>query len=107
MKQFEGQGAPWVPVATDANFKIEWNPAAVNEYRLFGYETRGLAREDFNNDAVDAGEAGHQVTVIYEVVPADGTGWNDQLRYQGADAQPDVLRSRSGQSDELAFLKLR
>jgi Ca-activated chloride channel family protein len=39
---------------------------------LIGYETRMLRREDFNNDAIDAGEigAGHSVTAIYEIVPA-------------------------------------
>ena len=32
-----------------------------------------LADADFNNDRVDAGEigAGHQVTALYEIIPAD------------------------------------
>ena len=30
----------------------------VSEYRLIGYENRALAREDFRNDKVDAGEVG-------------------------------------------------
>ena len=44
---------------------------AIAECRLIGYETRALNREDFNNDAVDAGElgAGHTVTAIYEITP--------------------------------------
>jgi len=31
-----------------------------------------LAKEDFNNDKVDAGEigAGHTMTALYEIVPA-------------------------------------
>ncbi len=56
------------PIADDVKIQVEWNPATVAEYRLIGYETRALKREDFNNDAVDAGEigAGTQVTAIYE-----------------------------------------
>ncbi|MDR0809362.1 MAG: von Willebrand factor type A domain-containing protein, partial [Gemmobacter sp.] len=52
------------PLADDVKVQVEWNPAQVAEYRLIGYETRALRREDFNNDKVDAGEigAGHQVT---------------------------------------------
>ena len=46
------------PIADDVKIQVEWNPAAVAEYRLIGYETRALRREDFNNDAVDAGEIG-------------------------------------------------
>ncbi|MEO8242049.1 MAG: von Willebrand factor type A domain-containing protein, partial [bacterium] len=52
------------PIADDVKIQVEWNPAQVAEYRLIGYETRALRREDFNNDKVDAGEigAGLQVT---------------------------------------------
>lgn len=59
-------------VAKDVKFQVEFNPAQVTSYRLLGYETRALRREDFDNDKVDAGEvgAGHEVTAIYEFVPA-------------------------------------
>jgi Ca-activated chloride channel family protein len=30
--------------------QVEFNPRQVSEYRLIGYETRLLNREDFNND---------------------------------------------------------
>lgn len=92
-----------VPIADDVKIQVEWNPAAVSEYRLIGYETRALRREDFNNDQVDAGEigAGHQVTAIYEVTPAGSDArMTDPLRY-GA-AQPVA-----GDASELGFLKLR
>ena len=46
------------PIADDVKIQVEWNPATVAEYRLIGYETRALRREDFNNDKVDAGEVG-------------------------------------------------
>ena len=42
-------------IAKDVKIQVEFNPAQVAEYRLIGYENRLLAREDFNNDRVDAG----------------------------------------------------
>ncbi|MEO0830177.1 MAG: VWA domain-containing protein, partial [Pseudomonadota bacterium] len=92
------------PIAGDVKVQIEWNPAQVAEYRLIGYETRALRREDFNNDTVDAGDigAGHRVTALYEVTPVGSDAvLNDPLRYQTADAG-----SASG-SEELGFLRLR
>ncbi len=61
-------------IAHNAKIQVEFNPEAVTYYRLMGYENRDVADEDFRNDAVDAGEigAGHSVTALYEVVPAEG-----------------------------------
>ena len=90
------------PIADDVKIQVEWNPATVAEYRLIGYETRALRREDFNNDAVDAGEigAGRQVTAIYEVTaPGSGALLNDPLRYGAG-----VADTSAG---ELGFLRLR
>jgi Ca-activated chloride channel family protein len=90
-------------IAKDVKIQVEFNPAVVSEYRLIGYENRMLAREDFNNDAVDAGEigAGHDVTAIYEVVLAGSGGEAvDPLRY-GTNATVKHT------GDELAFVKLR
>lgn len=88
-------------IAQDVKIQVEFNPALVSEYRLIGYETRHLEREDFNNDAVDAGDvgAGHTVTALYEITPV-GTGQVDPLRY-GSDT------ATTGGSDEIAFLKMR
>ncbi|MEZ5779012.1 MAG: von Willebrand factor type A domain-containing protein [Paracoccaceae bacterium] len=91
------------PIADDVKIQIEFNPAAVAEYRLIGYETRALAREDFNNDKVDAGEigAGHQVTALYEITPVGSPAQlSDPLRYAAA---PEA----EGDASELGFLKLR
>ena len=91
------------PIANDVKVQIEWNPAQVAEYRLIGYETRALAREDFNNDRIDAGEigAGLQVTAIYEVTAPGSTALlNDPLRYGTATAAPDA-------GSEMGFLRLR
>ncbi|HUS38691.1 MAG TPA: von Willebrand factor type A domain-containing protein, partial [Pirellulales bacterium] len=67
-------GGTLVTIAKDVKIQIEFNPAEVNAYRLIGYENRMLKAEDFNDDAKDAGEigAGHTVTALYEIVPADG-----------------------------------
>ncbi len=90
------------PIANDVKIQVEFNPAMIAEYRLIGYETRQLTREDFNNDKVDAGDigAGHVVTAIYEVTPNGSPAiMSDPLRYQAAAEQSE--------SDELGFLKLR
>ena len=59
-------------VAKDVKLQVEFNPAEVSGYRLIGYENRVLAKEAFNDDTKDAGDvgAGHEVTALYEVVPA-------------------------------------
>lgn len=90
------------PIADDVKVQVEFNPAQVSEYRLIGYETRMLAREDFNNDQVDAGEvgAGASVTALYEITPAGAKPSADPLRYGRAAA-------RSAGSGELAYLKIR
>ncbi len=90
------------PIADDVKIQVEWNPAQVAEYRLIGYETRALKREDFNNDRIDAGEigAGLQVTALYEVTaPNSPALLNDPLRYGTAPL--------AGTSGELGFLRLR
>jgi Ca-activated chloride channel family protein len=64
-------GSSLFTIAKDVKLQVEFNPATVAEYRLVGYETRALKREDFNNDKVDAGDvgSGHTVTAIYEITP--------------------------------------
>ena len=117
------------PIAKDVKIQVEFNPAAISEYRLIGYETRMLAREDFRNDKVDAGEigAGHSVTAIYEVTPA-GSGaervpplrYPHQARSQDRTESRDETRTQTltqhqaedggtepGFGDELAFVKIR
>jgi Ca-activated chloride channel family protein len=94
------------PIAKDVKIQVEFNPKTVAEYRLIGYETRALAREDFNNDRVDAGDigSGHSVTAIYEITPVGSPAvTNDPLRY-GETAE---AASSGDASDEYAFLKLR
>jgi len=97
-------GSTLFTIANDVKIQVEFNPAYVAEYRLIGYETRLLAREDFNNDKVDAGEvgSGHEVTAIYEITPPDSDSrLIDDLRY-GAKAA-----SEGEQNGEIANLRLR
>jgi Ca-activated chloride channel family protein len=56
-------------IAKDVKIQVEFDPEAIPEYRLIGYENRDIADKDFRNDRVDAGEigAGHSVTALYEV----------------------------------------
>ncbi|MEH6742274.1 vWA domain-containing protein [Hyphomonas sp.] len=92
------------PIADDVKIQVEFNPARVAEYRLIGYETRLLDREDFNNDKVDAGDigAGTSVTAIYEITPVGSSATQiDPLRYGDTDT------SASDPSGEYAFVKLR
>ena len=71
------------PIAKDVKIQVEFNPRAVSEYRLIGYETRMLNRDDFNNDKVDAGDvgSGQTVTAIYEITPVGGPRAIGDLRY--------------------------
>lgn len=98
-------------IAKDVKVQIEWNPARISEYRLIGYETRGLKREDFNNDGVDAGDigSGHTVTAIYEVTPVGAPKLADDLRYAapGAAKAVDGDAPASPAANEIGFLKIR
>jgi Ca-activated chloride channel homolog len=100
-------------IAKDVKLQIEWNPERVAEYRLVGYETRALKREDFNNDKIDAGDigSGHTVTAIYEVTPVGAQLMSDELRYgkktTAVAPVPREAANAAPTSGELGFLKLR
>lgn len=94
------------PIAGDVKIQVEFNPQQIAEYRLIGYETRALNREDFNNDRVDAGEigSGHSVTAIYEITPMDSPArMVDDLRYG---QQSDSAAPTAGDG-EYAFVRIR
>ena len=98
------------PIAKDVKFQIEFNTAQIAEYRLIGYETRHLNREDFNNDKVDAGDigAGHTVTAIYEFVPKGSEARTmDDLRYAQSDVPTPTAEGMKAFENEYAFLKIR
>lgn len=105
-----------VTVAKDVKVQVEFNPQLAGEYRLIGYENRVLAREDFNNDKVDAGDvgAGATVTALYEITPAGAATAVDSLRYpspvgapSGATAVAANAHPAATHSTEIAFVKVR
>ncbi|MDU1905934.1 MAG: von Willebrand factor type A domain-containing protein [Dysgonomonas sp.] len=104
-------GGTLFTVAKDVKLQIEFNPAKVQAYRLVGYESRLLNKEDFNDDTKDAGEmgAGHTVTALYEVVPvgvqSNIYGKVDDLKYQSTkESKKNVALTNS---PELLTVKLR
>ncbi|HYC95639.1 MAG TPA: YfbK domain-containing protein, partial [Sphingomicrobium sp.] len=99
----EEAGSTLFTIAKDVKIQVEFNPASVAEYRLIGYETRALNRDDFDNDKVDAGDigSGHTVTALYEIVPVGGPSANGELRYD----RP--VPAAGPRSAELGFVKIR
>jgi Ca-activated chloride channel family protein len=102
-------GGTLYTVAKDVKLQIEFNPAKVQAYRLIGYESRLLNKEDFNDDTKDAGEigAGQSVTAFYEVVPvgveSNFIGSVDTLKYQKNKEQTTDYTN----SPDLLTVKLR
>ncbi len=92
-------------VAKDVKIQIEFNPKAVREYRLVGYDNRMLNPEDFNNDRKDAGDmgAGHCVTAFYELtLIGSGAGSVDDLVFQD-----NTKAAASALPVDWMFVKLR
>ena len=100
-------GGTLITIAKDVKIQVELNPAKVAAYRLIGYENRILRKEEFNDDAKDAGDigAGHTVTALYEVVPPgvklDLPGV-DPLKYQ-----KPASSAGGAHGDEMLTVKLR
>ena len=101
-----------VTIAKDAKAQVEFNPTRIAAWRQLGYEKRQLAAQEFADDRKDAGEIGadHQVTVLYELVPAElaaaaQAAEEDGLRYQPQrrPAAPVIADRHS----ELLTVKLR
>jgi len=90
-------------IAKDVKIQIEFNPSFVKAYRLIGYENRLLSKEDFDDDAKDAGDigSGHTVTAFYEIIQASSNekfNDSDNLEYQ---------TSTTVKSENLMTFKLR
>jgi Ca-activated chloride channel family protein len=98
----EEAGSTLFTIAKDVKVQVEFNPRAVAEYRLIGYETRALNRDDFENDKVDAGDvgSGQSVTALYEVVPVGGPSVMGGSRYE-------IAARVSHLDSELGFVKIR
>ena len=100
-------GANMVTVAKDVKLQVEFNPNQVKGYRLLGYENRVMAAQDFADDTKDGGEmgAGHTVTALYEIVPADSDFemQNIDLKYTDKETKP----VDAGLSNELFTVNVR
>jgi Ca-activated chloride channel homolog len=104
-------GSTMYTVAKDVKLQVEFNPQFINAYRLVGYESRLLNKEDFNDDTKDAGElgAGHTVTALYELIPVgieNKYGGVDPLKYQKNETTA-ANKSTDSSGQELLTIKLR
>ena len=94
-------------IAKDVKIQIEFNPKAVKQYRLVGYDNRLLNPEDFNDDKKDAGEmgAGHCVTAFYELILTDSPGEKDvdALVFQ----EEPAVAVMAQPADDWLYVKLR
>lgn len=104
-------GSTMYTVAKDVKIQVEFNPAFVNAYRLIGYESRLLNKEDFNDDTKDAGDlgSGHTVTALYEIIPVgveNTFGGVDDLKYQKTKNPSESVKPTQN-STELLTVKLR
>jgi Ca-activated chloride channel family protein len=92
-------------IAADVKIQVEFNPARVKQYRQLGYENRQLKKEDFRNDAVDAGEvgSGQSVTALYELSMAGAerdTIATVYIRYRRTDnGKVEEIQRRITQAD--------
>ncbi|MBP3218224.1 MAG: VWA domain-containing protein [Lachnospiraceae bacterium] len=116
-------GGTLFSVAKDVKLQVEFNPERVSGYRLIGYENRVMAAEDFDNDEKEGGEigAGHQVTALYEIIPAGSeaelpevpsrygkktTGSND-TRKAGEDTAEALSAASDDYAGELCVVNIR
>ncbi|KQL46338.1 hypothetical protein AN963_15360 [Brevibacillus choshinensis] len=101
-------------IARDVKIQVEFDPKAVDRYRLLGYENRDVRDEDFRNDRTDAGEvgSGHTVTALYEVKVKNeeaGKLGDVRIRYHNVSTKQveevsHPLQIQSKLSTELQFL---
>lgn len=88
-------------VAKNVKLQLRFNEAAVESYRLVGYENRLLNKEDYLDDTKDAGEigAGHTVTVCYELIMKEGT----DDAFDVAELGVRYMKPDSNKSEEQTF----
>lgn len=92
--------ANMLTVCKDVKFQVEFNPEAVEKYRLIGYSNRVMANKDFNDDTKDGGEigAGHTVTALYELIlndDCDDDLLDLNIRFKRPDADESELLTYS------------
>jgi Ca-activated chloride channel family protein len=90
-------------IAKDVKIQVEFDPRQVKSHRLVGYDNRVLEHADFIDDDKDAGEmgAGHSVTALYEIVPAERSANDPLMTLRVRWKDPDA---RTSQELELGVL---
>ena len=96
-------------VAKDVKVQVEFNPDAIKEYRLIGYDNRVMAAEDFNNDKKDAGEmgAGHCVTAFYELIPVNSNDSGQSVDTLVFQDNSEPLQTASAKAGDWLYVKFR
>lgn len=94
-------------IAKDVKIQVEFDPTTVQRYRLVGYENRRLTKEQFRDDAVDAGEVGvgHSVTALYELelTPAPGERLGTvRVRHKAPEGKVATEQEFAFRTEELA-----
>ena len=105
----EEAGGTLFTVAKDVKLQVDFNPAWIKGYRLLGYENRLMAAEDFSDDTKDGGEigAGHRVTALYEIVPADSAFEIAETGSKYAESASHSLDDKASSSREWLTLNIR
>ena len=90
-----------VPIADDVKIQVEFNSDIVESYRLIGYENRVLSNDVFEDDTVDAGDAGagSNVTAFYEITYKNAFSYSDDLatvRVRYKDVGEDISKLVEG-----------
>ena len=91
-------------IADDVKAQVEFNPKAVQDYRLIGYENRQLEDRDFEDDTKDAGEigVGTDVVFMYELTLRGG-GQQPGLKYSANHETTEAI----AYADELFEVRIR
>ena len=88
-----------VTIAKDVKISVELNPHYVKKYRLIGYDSRVLTRQEFNDTekAVDGIGSEHNVAALIQFTQ-DEADQNSGARY--------VSTQSEGNTDEFAFIEI-
>lgn len=105
----EEMGGTLFTVAKDVKLQVEFNPSRVKGYRLIGYENRLMEARDFDDDTKDGGEigAGHRVTALYELIPADSGEEMQGVELKYQQAQDGGRSDKTGLDSEWLTVKIR
>jgi len=92
------KGRQNVAIRADSRIEVEFNPRRVTSYRLIGYDRQKTDTQNSNeeNDGSYSLAAGHTLTTLYEIVPAEGVRRvsRTQIPSVPADASEPLLTAK-------------